>query len=372
MADINTVISGIVEVQNKIISQITYQNAQHEEINSEFDDLSTDMANYIAEDIPEKYYNKNEIERNYYNRTQIDNKMSNFEVPGDLNKIESITVNGQVVHPDADKNVNIETSTINSLLFKIPFLESTYTAHFKIEFSNDESFSDIGKSLDTSHLNTWDFDGDYVKNVKLFNGQILESMSIYGIQYLFSDEQLILNIDSSYNNYPYFRFHWIISTDSEVINGRWGFGKISATHQIFDSGSSFSDSLYLSDKPYIALKSELFDLDYNKLNNKPGSKQPSVIITSTSVRVSSDCAIYIYKNNIGSTKTFSFTWPDSTNVFIIELWLNKTSTSSITLSDATWIETPDFTKTGLYCIELRKYPSSFKNGIVLANIRYVI
>lgn len=361
MADINTVISGIVEVQNKIISQITYQNAQHEEINNEFDDLSTDMANYIAEDIPDKYYNKNEIERNYYNRTQIDNKMSNFEVPGDLNKIESITVNGQVVEPDADKNVNIETSTINSLLFKIPFLEPSYTAHFKIEFSNDESFSNIGKSLDTSHLNTWDFDGDYVKNVKLFNGQVLESMSIYGIQYIFSDEQLILNIDSSYNNYPFFRFHWIISTDSEVMNGRWGFGKISATHQIFDGSAGSGDSLYITDKPYIALKSEL-----------QGSKQQSTYITSTSIVVSPTSPIYIYKTNIRSAKTFSFTWPDSTNVFIIELWLNITAVSSITLSGVTWIEEPDFTKTGSYCIEIRKYPSDFKNGITLANIRYVI
>ena len=95
-----------------------------------------------------------------------------------------------------------------------------------------------------------------------------------GLGYLYSGENIDLDIKqfftgTSYLNCPYFRFQWNLTdlNDGERIYGRYGYGNIGGAQQIFDIDTE--ETLYLTDKPNIALKSELFSGSYNDLTNKP-------------------------------------------------------------------------------------------------------
>lgn len=128
---------------------------------------------------------------------------------------------------------------MDSLLFKIPSLEidPNLICHFYIEFSDTDDFKSIKKTIDTQNIDPEYVNPDNtIKNIKLFNGleMTIINMSNSGIPPVYSEEQLILKIDPSFNDFPFFRFCWVIICDGIITRGRYGFGSISSVQSIFD------------------------------------------------------------------------------------------------------------------------------------------
>jgi hypothetical protein len=154
----------------------------------------------------------------------LKNKLDEIEENADVNVIESISVNGSNVEVDSNKNVNININSIKSLLFKVPAVNESDNLHFKIEFSQDDTFKGELKVFDTS-VSTNAF--------KFFTGNELNLFPSDGLSQRFAGEQIDVNLaelltEDECLSYPIFRFQWIMKHDDGTTTfGRYGFGRIS-------------------------------------------------------------------------------------------------------------------------------------------------
>lgn len=208
---------------------------------------SNDLISYALKTDLNNYVTSTSLNSNYYTKSQIDDKFDEFvpTTPGDSNLIESISINGTNL-PIVEKNIDIPLIKIDSLLFRIPTISDSEICHFKIEFSSTDEFNsnDIGITIKTNETGKFELNDDNktIKNIRIFTGIVMDNMSVDGIQPVFSNEQMMLNINETYLAYPFFRFQWILTdvNTNETINGRYGFGKISAIQAIFDGGISYT------------------------------------------------------------------------------------------------------------------------------------
>lgn len=208
---------------------------------------SNDLISYALKTDLNNYVTSTNLNSNYYTKTQIDDKFDEFvpTTPGDSNLIESISINGTNLSI-VEKNIDIPLIKIDSLLFRIPMMGDSEICHFKIEFSSTDEFNsnDIGITIKTNETGKFELndDNETIKNIRIFTGIVMDNMSVNGIQPVFSNEQMMLNIDETYLAYPFFRFQWILTdvNTNETVNGRYGFGKISAIQTIFDGGISYT------------------------------------------------------------------------------------------------------------------------------------
>lgn len=141
---------------------------------------------------------------------------------------------------------------LNYLLFRIPEIKQDVTYNFKIDFSETDDFSTV-MSYTTVANNEY---------FKAFTGVAMTVLPSTGINYIFSDEQLQLSLEHVPSTYKYFRFHW--SNDNGITYGRYGYGSIEASQQIFDiSSSSTSDDTIPKNKKISFTSSNSTNVTWN-------------------------------------------------------------------------------------------------------------
>ena len=146
-------------------------------------------------------------------------------VDSSLSTTSENPVQNKVVKSELDKK-----SELNYLLFKIPQIENEEFYHFYIEFSETDNFDNV-ISYNTSSNNSM---------FKVFTGLEMEQIASTGIRYLFSEDQLQLDISNISKNLKYFRFRW--SNDDGLSFGRYGYGNREANTQVFDVDTSVAIS----------------------------------------------------------------------------------------------------------------------------------
>ena len=125
-----------------------------------------------------------------------------------------------------------EKVKLSYLLFRVPVIEEEEYYQFYIDFSETDDFA-IVESYNTKE-NTEMF--------KAFTGLGMTSIQNWGVNYLFSDEQLQFDVSTIAKNLKYFRFRW--SNDEGETFGRYGYGNFEAEQNIFGSDDSVWEKIH--------------------------------------------------------------------------------------------------------------------------------
>jgi hypothetical protein len=196
---------------------------------------------YTVEDLIEKLENTNTsggnagIENVPELPTGSDIDASKIYIVG--NTINFHNGSNWVTLQDSDGNKSIDT-----ILFKAPELsEVSQYAHFKIEFSDSDTFETITYTLNTSDPSTYTSTAETDTNstidgLKVFTGMSMVGFPVEGLSFIFSKEIVKLNITNITGNF--YRFQWLIgdsSIENDILNAsRYGFGQISGIIAVFD------------------------------------------------------------------------------------------------------------------------------------------
>ena len=206
-----TIPAGIISEQQKITVGTKLQSRSYTPSNQEQVIISSNT-----------YITGNQIIEGDVNliSENIKKGVSIFGVNGSLQQIENVQGSVQ--------------ST--KLLFRLPYIGEDEYYHLFIEFSESNDFSNV------EVFNT----KDNIEMFKIFTGLGIVDLPSTGINYIFSEKILQLNIADISSSYKYFRFHW--TNDDGVTFGRYGYGNRQAVMQIFDSASNSSNDSSISNK----------------------------------------------------------------------------------------------------------------------------
>ena len=107
------------------------------------------------------------------------------------------------------------------LLFRLPWIDNEEYYHLFIDFSESNDFSNV------EVFNT----KDNIEMFKIFTGLGIVDLPSTGINYIFSEKILQLNIADISSSYKYFRFHW--TNDEGETFGEYDYGNRESAVQVY-------------------------------------------------------------------------------------------------------------------------------------------
>jgi len=184
---------------------------------------------------------------------------------------------------------------LNYLLFRIPAISSSATYHFYIEFSETDTFDSVTTYNTSSNYSIF----------KAFTGTGMTAIQNTGLNYVFSDEQLQLDLSTVSASLKYFRFHW--TNDNGTTFGRYGYGNRESVQQVFDVSADTDGAQFVTvtsvdttnKKVTVTNGTSTFVIDYDD-ESGGGSSTPT---TNKSISFTSSNSTGVSWN--GSVATFT-------------------------------------------------------------------